>query len=120
MSVNFISHEDGTDNGNLANHLDLPAIVWLQSYLENDTEDQTVVVVSHDRNFLDAVTDETIIFRDKKLAYHAGNYQDWEKTTEEQRKRKTRMKEVSTLANLASYLTAYLTVRSLTRKGGRK
>ncbi|KAF8199020.1 P-loop containing nucleoside triphosphate hydrolase protein [Pholiota molesta] len=76
------------------NHLDLPAIVWLQSYLENETEDQTVVIVSHDRNFLDAVTEETIIFRDKKLTYHAGNYEDWERTTEEQRKRKTRLKDL--------------------------
>ncbi|KAF9480371.1 P-loop containing nucleoside triphosphate hydrolase protein, partial [Pholiota conissans] len=78
------------------NHLDLPAIVWLQSYLENETDGQTVVVVSHDRNFLDAVTDETIIFRDRKLTYHAGNYDDWEKTTEEQRIRKTRLKELET------------------------
>ncbi|KDR70841.1 hypothetical protein GALMADRAFT_75582, partial [Galerina marginata CBS 339.88] len=75
------------------NHLDLPAIVWLQSYLTNDAEGQTVVVVSHDRSFLDSVTDETIIFRDKKLTYHPGNYDDWEKNTEEQRKRKMRLKE---------------------------
>ncbi|PPQ89417.1 hypothetical protein CVT25_002183 [Psilocybe cyanescens] len=75
------------------NHLDLPAIVWLRSYLTNDAEGQTVVVVSHDRSFLDAVTDETIIFRDKKLTYHPGNYDDWERNTEEQRKRKTRLKE---------------------------
>ena len=52
------------------------------------------MVVSHDRNFLDAVTDETIIFSGKKLTYHAGNYQDWESTTEEQRRRKERLKEV--------------------------
>jgi ATP-binding cassette subfamily F protein 3 len=77
----------------LANHLDLPAIVWLQSYLMEETEGQTIVVVSHDRSFLDTVTDETIIFRDKKLAYHPGNYNDWEKNTEQQRKRKTRLKE---------------------------
>uniref|UniRef100_A0A8H8CEF3 ABC transporter domain-containing protein n=2 Tax=Psilocybe cubensis TaxID=181762 RepID=A0A8H8CEF3_PSICU len=76
------------------NHLDLPAIVWLRSYLTNDAEGQTVVVVSHDRSFLDAVTDETIIFRDKKLTYHPGNYDDWERNTEEQRKRKTRLKEL--------------------------
>ncbi|KAF8961954.1 P-loop containing nucleoside triphosphate hydrolase protein [Flammula alnicola] len=75
------------------NHLDLPAIIWLQSYLTNETEDLTVVVVSHDRNFLDAVTDETIIFREKKLTYHPGNYDDWERNTEEQRKRKSRLKE---------------------------
>ena len=79
---------------NPANHLDLPAIVWLQSYLTNEAEGQTVVVVSHDRNFLDAVTEETIIFRNQKLTYHPGNYEDWEKNTEEQRRRKTRLKEV--------------------------
>jgi ATP-binding cassette subfamily F protein 3 len=54
-----------------------------------------VVIVSHDRNFLDAVTTETIIFKDKMLTYHPGNYEDWESTTEEQRKRKMRLKEVS-------------------------
>jgi len=78
----------------LANHLDLPAILWLQEYLLNECHDQTIVVVSHDRNFLDAVTEETIIFRDRALSYHAGNYQDWESTTEEQRRRKMRLKEV--------------------------
>jgi ATP-binding cassette subfamily F protein 3 len=77
-----------------ANHLDLPAIVWLQSYLTNEAEGQTVVVVSHDRHFLDAVTEETIIFRNQKLTYHPGNYEDWEKNTEEQRRRKMRLKEV--------------------------
>ena len=46
------------------------------------------MVVSHDRNCLDGVTDETIIFSGKKLTYHAGN------TTEEQRRRKERLKEV--------------------------
>lgn len=76
------------------NHLDLPAILWLQDYLQNHADGQTVVVVSHDRNFLDEVTDETIIFRDKKLSYHPGNYADWEKNTEEQRRRKQRLKDV--------------------------
>ncbi|KAF9045124.1 P-loop containing nucleoside triphosphate hydrolase protein [Panaeolus papilionaceus] len=78
------------------NHLDLPAILWLENYLltTSDEQGQTVVIVSHDRNFLDAVTDETIIFRDKKLVYHPGNYDDWERNTEEQRKRKTRLKEL--------------------------
>jgi ATP-binding cassette subfamily F protein 3 len=77
------------------NHLDLPAILWLQDYIQNQTEGQTIVVVSHDRNFLDEVTEETIIFRNKQLAYHVGNYADWEKNTEEQRRRKQRLKDVS-------------------------
>lgn len=86
-----------TNSLTLANHLDLPAIMWLEHHLLNNpsVDSQTIVVVSHDRAFLDAVTTETIIFRDKQLQYHAGNYDDWEKNTEEQRKRKMRLKEVS-------------------------
>lgn len=79
---------------NLANHLDLPAILWLQEYLTNETEGQTIVIVSHDRAFLNNVTEETIIFKDKQLKYHAGNYEDWERNTEEQRIRKQNMLEV--------------------------
>ncbi|KAG2234311.1 hypothetical protein INT48_000761 [Thamnidium elegans] len=70
------------------NHLDLPAILWLQEYIINDTGDMIVVVVSHDREFLNNVTEETIIMKDKQLKYHLGNYQDWEANTEEQRIRK--------------------------------
>ncbi|KXN86035.1 ABC transporter F family member 3 [Leucoagaricus sp. SymC.cos] len=78
------------------NHLDLPAILWLQEYLaqSSETSGQTIVVVSHDRNFLDNVTEETIVFKDRVLKYHAGNYEDWERNTEEQRRRKTRLKEL--------------------------
>ena len=46
---------------------------WAQGYLKS-LEDTTLVVVSHDRAFLDAVTTETIVFRHQSLAYHAGNY----------------------------------------------
>ncbi|KAI8370531.1 P-loop containing nucleoside triphosphate hydrolase protein [Radiomyces spectabilis] len=73
------------------NHLDLSAILWLQEYLINETDDLTVVVVSHDREFLNAVTEETIIFKDKQLKYHAGNFEDYERNSEEQRIRKQTM-----------------------------
>jgi ATP-binding cassette subfamily F protein 3 len=76
------------------NHLDLPAILWLQEYINNDTDDMIVVVVSHDREFLNNVTEETIILKDKHLKYHAGNYQDWEANTEEQRIRKQTLLDV--------------------------
>lgn len=69
----------------------MPAILWLQEYLLNETEDQTIVIVSHDRSFLNAVTEETIIFKDKQLKYHAGNFEDWDRNTEEQRIRKQNM-----------------------------
>jgi ATPase subunit of ABC transporter with duplicated ATPase domains len=77
-----------------ANHLDLPAILWLQEYLINETTGLTLVIVSHDRAFLNAVTTETIILRDKILKYHAGSFADYESTSEEQRVRKQALLDV--------------------------
>lgn len=76
------------------NHLDLPAILWLQEYLINETANMTLVVVSHDRAFLNQVTNETIILKDKQLKYHAGNFEDWVNNTEEQRIRKQTLLDV--------------------------
>lgn len=77
------------------NHLDLPAILWLQEYLIEQTDDMTVVIVSHNREFLNKVTEETIILKDKKLIYHNGDFQDYERNTEEQRVRKQALLDVS-------------------------
>ncbi|KAJ8592908.1 P-loop containing nucleoside triphosphate hydrolase protein [Rhizopogon salebrosus TDB-379] len=76
------------------NHLDLPAILWLQEYLINETAGLTLVVVAHDRAFLNAVTTETIILRDKTLKYHAGSFADYESTSEEQRVRKQALLDI--------------------------
>jgi len=46
----------------------------LQECIE-DLSDVTVCVISHDRAFLDAVTEETIVFRNKQLTYHTGGPQ---------------------------------------------
>ncbi|KAG0202297.1 hypothetical protein BGX28_005154 [Mortierella sp. GBA30] len=74
------------------NHLDLPAIIWLQNYLiENLNEDQTVVVVSHDRNFLNTVSQEIIRLRDHKLDYFPGNYDEYEMKMEDKAKMKDRI-----------------------------
>ncbi|ORX82790.1 P-loop containing nucleoside triphosphate hydrolase protein [Basidiobolus meristosporus CBS 931.73] len=69
------------------NHLDLPAIVWLRSYLSSIT-DQTLVIISHDRHFLNSVVDEIICFKNKTLTYHPGNYDDYKKNTEDVAKKK--------------------------------
>lgn len=58
------------------NHLDLPAILWLQRYLSGLTG-TTLVAVSHDRAFLNAVCDEMIVLRGGGLAYHSGNYDEY-------------------------------------------
>ncbi|ORY04304.1 P-loop containing nucleoside triphosphate hydrolase protein [Basidiobolus meristosporus CBS 931.73] len=61
------------------NHLDLPAIVSLRTYLSSIT-DQTLVIISHDRHFLNSVVDEIICFKNKTLSYHPGNYDDYKIT----------------------------------------
>ena len=58
------------------NHLDLPTILWLQRYLGGLT-DTTLVAVSHDRAFLNAVCDEIIVLRNSGLSYHMGNYDEY-------------------------------------------
>ncbi|KAJ2727042.1 hypothetical protein GGI07_000160 [Coemansia sp. Benny D115] len=74
------------------NHLDLEAIAWLQTYLVS-LEDITIVCVSHDRDFLNAVSEEIIRLKDKKLSYHPGNYDEYEQTEDEFRKKKERQYE---------------------------
>ncbi|KAF9319809.1 hypothetical protein BG003_008103 [Podila horticola] len=74
------------------NHLDLPAIIWLQQYLiDRLAEHQTVVVVSHDRHFLNAVSQEIIRLRDQALTYHPGNYDEYEMKMEDKTKMKDRI-----------------------------
>lgn len=59
------------------NHLDFPAVIWLEKYL-NKCE-HTVVIVSHDRMFLDNIITNVIEFRDKTLYYYKGNFTSYEK-----------------------------------------
>lgn len=64
------------------NHLDFPAVLWLQEYLK--TYKSTVVVVSHDRTFLDEVVTDVIFFANKTLTYYRGNYSTFVRVKEEQ------------------------------------
>ena len=54
------------------NHLDLPSIQWVEKYIQ--TYEGAVIVVSHDREFLDNVIDVTVEVANAKLNYYAGNY----------------------------------------------
>ncbi|WP_129716750.1 ABC-F family ATP-binding cassette domain-containing protein [Pedobacter sp. SYP-B3415] len=54
------------------NHLDLPSIKWLEGYLGNF--EGAVIIVSHDRWFLDRVIKKTVESRKGKLTPYAGNY----------------------------------------------
>ena len=59
------------------NDLDLDTVEWLEDYLGDIDEHQTVLVVSHDRHFLDSVSTQTIDIDFGKVTVFAGNYSFW-------------------------------------------
>ena len=64
------------------NHLDLDALVWLEAWLKR--YQGTMVVISHDREFLDAVTEVTVHVDNAKLVRYGGNYSKFEDMRAEQ------------------------------------
>jgi ATP-binding cassette subfamily F protein 3 len=58
------------------NHLDLDALVWLEAWLQKYPG--TMIVISHDREFLDAVTDVTLHIAHEQLTRYGGNYSAFE------------------------------------------
>lgn len=64
------------------NHLDLPTIEWLEGYLR--TYEKAVVIVSHDRMFLDRITDVTYEIEYHEIKRYAGNYTAFMKRKEEE------------------------------------
>ncbi len=58
------------------NHLDLDAILWVEDWLKRYTG--TLLVVSHDRDFLDGVVNVILHIDQKKLKRYSGNYSDFE------------------------------------------
>ncbi len=59
------------------NHLDLDAIIWVEDWLKRYTG--TLVIVSHDRDFLDGVVNVILNIDDKKLKRYSGHYSDFER-----------------------------------------
>lgn len=59
------------------NDLDLDTVEWLEDYLADIDDNQTVLVVSHDRHFLDTVSTQTIDIDFGKVTVFAGNYSFW-------------------------------------------
>ena len=64
------------------NHLDLDALVWLETWLKR--YEGTMLVISHDREFLDAVTGVTVHIENAKLNRFGGNYSKFEDMRAEQ------------------------------------
>uniref|UniRef100_A0A803LN97 ABC transporter domain-containing protein n=1 Tax=Chenopodium quinoa TaxID=63459 RepID=A0A803LN97_CHEQI len=74
------------------NHLDLRAVLWLEEYLCRWKK--TLIVVSHDRDFLNTVCNEVIHLHDMKLHLYRGNFDDFESGYEQRRKEMNKKYEV--------------------------
>lgn len=78
------------------NFLDMMGMLWLQKFLEDmhdSAPDTAVVLVSHDRDFVNATCDELMILREKQLVYFQGNLESYEKSIRHEILRMSRMKE---------------------------
>ena len=64
------------------NHLDLDAVIWLESWLKR--YEGTLILISHDRDFLDNVITQTIHVEHQKLNNYSGNYSSFERQRVEQ------------------------------------
>jgi ATP-binding cassette subfamily F protein 3 len=65
------------------NHLDLPSLQWLENFLRQ--YDGAIILVSHDRAFLDALTTKTIALSHRTLRIYEGNYSAYRVEEEKQR-----------------------------------
>ncbi|KAK4797838.1 hypothetical protein SAY86_030164 [Trapa natans] len=74
------------------NHLDLRAVLWLEEYLCRWKK--TLVVVSHDRDFLNTVCTEIIHLHDQKVHFYRGNFDDFESGYEQRRKEMNKKFEI--------------------------
>ena len=71
----LFGHPDNLLLDEPTNDLDLDTVMWLEEYLSH--VEQTVLVVSHDRHFLDAVSTQTVDIDFGKVTVFSGNYSFW-------------------------------------------
>jgi ATP-binding cassette subfamily F protein 3 len=89
------------------NHLDLDALVWLEAWLQR--YDGTMIVISHDREFLDAITKVTLHLEDAKLTRYTGNYTAFEEMRAErmQQQQQGYEKQRERIAHLQKFIDRF-------------
>jgi len=89
------------------NHLDLDALVWLEAWLKR--YQGTLVMISHDREFLDAVTQVTVHVDNAKLVRYGGNYSKFEDMRAEQMllQQASMAKQADKIAHLQKFIDRF-------------
>jgi ATP-binding cassette subfamily F protein 1 len=73
------------------NHLDLNAVIWLDDYLTKWKK--TLLIVSHDQDFLNSVCQEVVHLDEKKLFYYKGNYDNFKEQDAQKKKNQQKLWE---------------------------
>ncbi|WP_116964536.1 ribosomal protection-like ABC-F family protein [Fastidiosibacter lacustris] len=89
------------------NHLDLDAVMWLERYLQN--YQGAIVLISHDRIFLDNVVERVLYIENKGIDSYTGNYSSFEKQYHEKRllQQKAHVKQQQKIAHLESFVNRF-------------
>lgn len=89
------------------NHLDLDAILWLEDWL--NSYEGTLVLISHDRDFLDAITDHILHIENQELTLYTGNYSTFERTRSERlaQQQQAYEKQLETRAHLQKFIDRF-------------
>ncbi|TNE66158.1 MAG: ATP-binding cassette domain-containing protein [Alphaproteobacteria bacterium] len=98
------------------NHLDLEAIVWLQDWLK--AFDGTVLMISHDRNFLDATVDRILELAGGTLTLYTGGYSDYENMRAERLMQQQAMfeRQQRQIAHISSFIDRFRAQASKARQ----
>jgi ATP-binding cassette subfamily F protein 3 len=89
------------------NHLDLDAIVWLEDWLK--AFPGTLLMISHDREFLDAIIDRVLHIENRRIHAYSGNYSQFEqKRTEELALQQTlQARQIKRIAEITSFVNRF-------------
>lgn len=89
------------------NHLDLDAVFWLESYLKSYAG--TLMIISHDRDFLDAIVDRVMHFEAGQVKIYSGNYSQFLKIKAEQESLQAKQfeKQQAKIQHLQSFIDRF-------------
>ena len=89
------------------NHLDLDAVIWLEKWLQRYTG--TLMLISHDKSFLDSTVNEIISVESQQLVSYTGNYDAYEKQRAERLRLQSLQysKQQDQIAHLESFINRF-------------